>query len=98
MPCIHYKIVGRVQGVGFRYFTLRTARKLGITGWVRNRSDGSVEAVAEGHERLLADFEAAIRQGPSFSHVETISRCDWDPPSTPSNSDSPRFIEFEIRH
>jgi acylphosphatase len=63
---------GRVQGVGFRYFTLDAARREGVNGFVTNRDDGSVEAVAEGESESLERFERAIRQGPSRSRVERV--------------------------
>jgi acylphosphatase len=44
---LHARVIGRVQGVGFRYYVLNAAIELGLTGWVRNRRDGSVEVVAE---------------------------------------------------
>lgn len=56
---------GRVQGVGFRWHVCETARDLGLTGWVRNCADGSVEAVAEGPEERLAQLADACREGPS---------------------------------
>ncbi|MHB0912914.1 MAG: acylphosphatase [Armatimonadota bacterium] len=66
------KIKGYVQGVGFRYFTRETARELGIVGWARNTSDGSVEVVAEGNEGRLARFVGALRQGPPRAEVTDI--------------------------
>ena len=62
-------VSGRVQGVGFRYFTQRTAAELGLTGWVRNLRDGRVEAVAEGERANLEQLLAAIRRGPPSSRV-----------------------------
>lgn len=64
-------IVGRVQGVGFRYWTLRHARRLGVRGWVRNGHDGrSVEVVAEGEPTQIDELEALLRRGPPGSFVE----------------------------
>ncbi|PIE90200.1 MAG: acylphosphatase [Acidobacteria bacterium] len=74
MVCVYYQIFGRVQGVGFRYFTLRTARELGIKGWVRNAVDGSVEVLAVGSQHQLLLFERELRKGPSFSHVIQLKR------------------------
>ncbi|HWA64152.1 MAG TPA: acylphosphatase [Caulobacteraceae bacterium] len=65
---------GRVQRVGFRWWTVRTARGLGLTGWVRNRADGSVEILAAGGARALAALEAACRDGPSAAVVMTVER------------------------
>lgn len=73
MICRHYRVEGRVQGVGFRYFTTRTARRLALSGWVRNCSDGSVEARACGEPEDLKTFEETIRKGPSFSRVSKLS-------------------------
>jgi acylphosphatase len=69
-----YIVVGRVQGVGYRYFVLRQAEALGLTGYARNRPDGSVEVVAEGAEGLLAQLEESLREGPSFSMVTAVER------------------------
>jgi acylphosphatase len=76
MPAHRYYVSGRVQGVGFRYYALRTAERLGVTGFARNLPDGRVEVVAEAAEAALADFEEALRQGPSFCHVEGVERLD----------------------
>ena len=65
-------VTGRVHQVGYRDFTVRKARELGVTGWVRNRSDGSVEAVVSGDGDAIAAMLAACRRGPRFSAVERI--------------------------
>ena len=65
-------VAGRVQGVGFRYFAERTARELGVRGWVRNMPDGSVESVAEGEETAIARYLERLRQGPRMGEVERV--------------------------
>ena len=67
-----YLISGRVQGVGFRYFTERAAGREGVHGWVRNRPDGSVEAMAEGDAEAVERFERAIRHGPPGARVDGV--------------------------
>lgn len=67
-----YVIRGRVQGVGFRWWTRGVARRLGIAGSVRNRADGSVEVVATAAPRRLAEFEDALRAGPPGARVDEI--------------------------
>lgn len=67
-----FRIEGRVQGVGFRYFTRQTARGLGVRGWVRNCADGSVEALAVGTAGQLQAFEDAVRQGPPLGRVQSV--------------------------
>ena len=74
MPAYRYLVHGRVQGVGYRYFVLRQAEALGVSGFARNLADGSVEVVAEGSEQALADLEARLREGPSFSEVSQVER------------------------
>jgi acylphosphatase len=74
VPAYRYIVLGRVQGVGFRYFVLREAERLGLTGFARNRPDGSVEVVAEGSEETLAELEGRLRDGPSFSTVTGVGR------------------------
>lgn len=63
---------GRVQGVYFRASTQREARRLGISGWVKNRSDGSVEILAEGEEDQLKELIAWANRGPSAARVERV--------------------------
>lgn len=65
-------IKGRVQGVGYRAWCQDTAQQLGLTGWVRNLHDGSVEALAHGPAETLNDFIAACRSGPAFSKVSAV--------------------------
>jgi len=67
-----YLIGGEVQGVGFRYFTQAAAEREGLHGWVRNRPDGSVEALAEGEADAVERFERSIRHGPSGARVEHV--------------------------
>jgi len=65
-------VKGRVQGVGFRWFAERAARELGVRGWVRNLSDGSVETVAEGDEPAVAAYLARLERGPDGSRVDGV--------------------------
>jgi acylphosphatase len=65
-------IHGRVQGVGFRYFVVRRAAALGLSGWVRNRSDGAVEVEAEGPRAALETLLAALRRGPTAARVTEV--------------------------
>ena len=67
-----YLISGRVQGVGFRYFTQDAAARDNIHGWVQNLPDGGVAAVAEGEADALDRFERALRHGPPGARVEDL--------------------------
>lgn len=69
MGNMHIKVYGRVQGVGFRYFTYTKAIELGLSGWVKNLADGSVEIKAVGSKELLDRFLAYIKVGPTYSEV-----------------------------
>lgn len=69
---IHLVIRGRVQGVYFRASAVREAKRLGLTGWVRNRPDGAVELVAEGEEDQVKDFLAWAQHGPSTARVDKV--------------------------
>ena len=77
MKRVHLIITGDVQGVGYRAWARREAEKLGLTGWVKNRSDGTVEAVAEGKKEILEQFIIRSKQGPEVSWVETITQ-EWN--------------------
>lgn len=72
-------IRGRVQGVGFRWSAAREAKGLGITGLVRNLSDGSVYIEAEGYREQLTVFIAWCRRGPGLGYVESVTFDDYPP-------------------
>jgi acylphosphatase len=80
---------GRVQGVGYRYFVITRAMRLGLTGWVANEQDGSVTIVAEGPRADLDDLLEALREGPAGALVEYVIE-DWLPHTG-------RWSEFGIR-
>ncbi|PTQ10904.1 acylphosphatase [Sphingomonas oleivorans] len=65
-------IHGRVQGVFFRDWTVETARSLGLDGWVRNRADGSVEALVSGEAQVIARFVALCHEGPPAARVDRV--------------------------
>lgn len=71
-----YQVTGRVQGVGFRYFVLREATELGVDGWVRNRGDGTVEALVGCTEDLHEQMLSRLEEGPRFSRVESVVVAD----------------------
>ena len=72
----HLAISGRVQGVGFRFYMERKARALGLTGWVRNRFDGSVESVVQGEPGAVEQMIAWARQGPPSAVVAEVRVSD----------------------
>lgn len=72
----HAFVDGVVQGVGFRYFVLDAAVRLGTIGWVRNRSDGRVEILAEGPRASLEGLAAEVARGPRASRVERVE-AEW---------------------
>ena len=74
-----FLIVGKVQGVGFRWFTRRVASELGLTGRVRNLPDSRVEAEAAGTPEKLDAFRERLRQGPSGSRVTKIEEQEISP-------------------
>ena len=65
-------IRGRVQGVGYRAWVAHEAVRLGLEGWVRNRRDGSVEALLAGSEQAVTEMMARCRRGPSAAHVDAV--------------------------
>ncbi len=81
------RITGRVQGVGFRFYTERKARELGVTGWVRNRRDGAVEAVVQGSSGAVEAMIAWARRGPPSAVVAEVRVTD-------ATGD---FVTFEAR-
>jgi acylphosphatase len=83
METKRYFVSGRVQGVGFRFFTQREAGKLGISGFVRNVADGRVEVLASGSKEQLGQLREALKRGPRFSSVESVVEEDVE--STPDD-------------
>jgi acylphosphatase len=69
---------GRVQGVGFRYFVLAEAMRLGVTGWVANERDGTVRCVAEGPRAVLETLLGLLREGPRGAWVDDVG-ATWGP-------------------
>ena len=72
----HLVITGRVQGVGYRFYMQRKARELGVAGWVRNRSDGTVEAVVHGSTGQVNALVAWARRGPPSAVVADVQVSD----------------------
>ena len=83
------RVTGRVQGVFFRAWTTNEAKALGVTGWVRNAADGSVEAHVEGSETAVAKMIELMGQGPSHARVDEV---DVD------EVDSEGHDRFGVRH
>jgi acylphosphatase len=73
----HVIISGYVHGVGYRYFIRSNARKLGLTGWVRNTSNGKVEAFLQGTQEQIEEMLGLARQGPMLSEVKDIE-VEWE--------------------
>jgi acylphosphatase len=90
VPRLHAIVRGRVQGVGFRATTEREARQLGLSGWVRNLGDGSVEVEAQGDQATLEQFLAFLRIGPRGAHVASVNE-EW----LPTEVAAP--VSFEVR-
>ena len=83
------RIFGRVQGVFFRQWTINQARTLGVSGWVRNVPDGTVEAHVEGDEGPVAKMIESMQRGPSQAHVEDL---------TVENVEPEEIDGFSVRH
>ena len=76
MRSARLRITGRVQGVGYRAWALQRASRLGLRGWVRNRSDGSVEALMIGEDDAVARMIEACREGPFGARVSDVAISD----------------------
>ncbi len=72
MSHLHVRVTGMVQGVGFRWFVRERARRLGLAGWVRNLSDGSVEVLASGERGQLELLRGELRRGPRGASVDAL--------------------------
>ena len=90
MKELHVVIIGKVQGVWFRAWTRDTAREMGVTGWVRNGTEGTVEAVGQGDKKLLKQFIQRLLDGPPLARVAKIDST-WQEAET-------EFSSFEIRY
>ncbi len=87
---LHAIVQGRVQGVNFRYYTVRTAQRLDLVGWVANRWDGKVETVAEGSRDALEEFQSFLHRGSPAAMVEQVD-VEWE---TPTGT----FKQFRVRY
>jgi acylphosphatase len=79
------RITGKVQGVNFRAWTRQEAQKLGLTGWVRNETDGSVTALIAGSETAVSKMLEAFWRGPPAASISNVSRQPIDAHQTPSS-------------
>ena len=89
MTRARFYIEGDVQGVFFRAYAEREAKKLGLTGWVRNTKEGDVEVVAEGPKEKLEELHKLLRKGPSSADVESVQMV-WE-------DETGEFEDFEVR-
>lgn len=87
---LHATVHGRVQGVNFRYYTVRSAQRLGLTGWIANRWDGTVETVAEGPRGALDKFLAFLHRGSPSAMVQRVDT-EWETPTG-------QFKRFGVRY
>ncbi len=83
MKAVRARITGRVQGVWFRAWTRQTAAALGLDGWVRNRRDGSVEALFAGPAAAVEQMLVQCRAGPQAASVDDVESAPSEPPSAP---------------
>lgn len=90
MRQVHLRILGSVQGVGFRFLAKREAERLGINGWIRNRADGTVEAVGCGLAERVEVFVQWCKNGPSGSRVESVELLP--------DVEECQFRDFQILH
>lgn len=88
MICYRLRITGRVQGVAYRDWMVRAARTAGIVGWVRNRADGSVEALVAGPADAVDALIASCRHGPPAARVDNVER---------SAEQAPDLSDFRLR-
>lgn len=86
----HLIISGRVQGVGFRYFTYKNAKELRLKGWVKNLQDGTVETVFTGDAENVYEMVEKLKEGPASARVENIENVD-------GSVDAESFNDFTIK-
>lgn len=85
---LHLVVRGRVQGVWYRASTVEKAQELGLTGWVRNQSDGSVEILAQGQRTAVGHLQAWCHQGPPSAHVHEVQAQERAPEA---------LVDFQVR-
>lgn len=83
------KVHGKVQGVGYRFYATRVARRLGLKGWIRNLRDGTVDAIVEGESDAIDEWIEEIREGPRYAEVTKIEQ--------ESKSYQGKFGEFDVK-
>jgi acylphosphatase len=83
VTCWRLVIAGRVQGVGYRDWLAKKARALGVDGWVRNRADGTVEALVRGEADAVETLLRQCRRGPMLADVTDVRMLPADPPAEP---------------
>jgi len=86
----HIVVRGLVQGVGYRYFAFRLARQFGLTGWVKNLLDGSVEIEAEGDPSAMDEYVRELKEGPRSSIVRGVD-IDW-------TEATGKYSNFDVRY
>jgi acylphosphatase len=77
---LRFRIEGFVQAVGYRNFAIEEASRLGLDGWIRNRSDGTVEVLASGETKKIEEFAQACMRGPPGSRVTSVEMHNTEPP------------------
>lgn len=82
MKQVEFTVHGKVQGVWFRAWTRDAAREMGVTGWVRNKTDGNVEGLAQGSEALLNEFIERLHDGPPLARVTQVDM-EWSDADAP---------------
>lgn len=70
----HIVIHGKVQGVGYRFFATRVARRIGLKGWIQNNRDGTVEAMVEGEKATIDEWIEELREGPRYAEVTKVDQ------------------------
>lgn len=78
---LRLRIEGSVQAVGYRYFAMEEARRLSLDGWIRNRSDGTVEALVSGDTKAVETFVASCMRGPPGARVKNVDLHKAEPPT-----------------
>ena len=85
----HLRIHGKVQGVGYRFYATRVARRMGLKGWIQNNRDGTVEALVEGEKNAIDEWIEEIREGPRYAEVTHIDQ--------ESKEFSGRLPDFDVK-